>query len=123
MSVRYITPGFAYINVLLERDGAGTVFLFFQRVAADETKYLSIHTQLPDGTPSKTPLLENREMYEPRGVLLQPDGTAVVYGANRNRSKVLKVDVPGWTPLVTTARLLALVTLLEARIVALEGQT
>jgi hypothetical protein len=125
MSVREIVPTFPYINVIIAQDAASVVYLFFQRVDANDLKYLAIHTQNADGTPSKTALLENHDMYEPRGLMFHPDGSAVVYGANRNRSKVLKIDVPGWTPGVSTKafqELQAAIAALQVRIVLLEAK-
>lgn len=98
MTTRRITVPFRFINVIMEQDATNQVFLFFQRVAADDSKYLAVHLQNADGTVCTPdhPLLENREMYEPRGTMRHPDGSLIVYGANRDRSQVIKIDVPGW---------------------------
>lgn len=50
----------------------------------------------------------------------RPNGTAYLDGQTRELQKHISADVP-WVPLVTTARLAALVTLLEQRVAALEG--
>lgn len=78
-----------------------------------------------EGAPGMlTEVLRVPEIYGVPIFYIRPDGQAIVSGP-MHESPIKRVHhsdpIPGFTPLVTTARLAALVTALEQRVSALEG--
>lgn len=102
-------------------DGTGMPWYAIQMVdrANQSKKYCQVVCEPFVG--KLTPVLRIDSIIGAPSIVIRPDGSAYVCGGGKDNTIVTGVSIPNFTPLTTTARLLALVALLEKRIEALEG--
>lgn len=117
-----LTPDFQVDGVHSKHDGSGRIWYVVQEKDPDDgnRKFCQIYCETVPGTLTAVDHID--KMIGAPHINIRPDGTAYVVGGGRNRTIETGYSIPSFVPLVTTARLAALVTTLEARIVALEGQ-